>query len=318
MKRWLILMVILGMVGLVAGGIAFKLLKRDAPTIATQKATLLKLSGARSIQAGESWTLTIELDTTQTKVDLLLLNGLVWHHATLTTDESSTTTWEFPKDTLIYAGTSLVIARSEALEEQFSLEVKPLPQSQLEAITTANHLPAYGEGQSLLISLLADRWGNPLRADETLVWEINYPDGTVNTLTPQTTWGIAWAWLISQGRAGRVRISLDGNGLDIQQVPLGAAQITLTINPPCLLNDGRDLVTLIAQVADAYGEPVADGSLITFLWESGQGYAPTIGGIATLTLPTPTDARTHFYTAESESTLSTPQALLVSAEGCLP
>lgn len=71
--------------------------------------------------------------------------------------------------------------------------------------------------------------------------------------------------------------------------PNGPALVQLTVSKGMALADGSDAVTLLAEVAQADGVAVADGTLITFTVPAGSGtlsaaLAATNGGIASVNL----------------------------------
>ena len=271
----------------------------------------IRLSGPVQITAGDAWALDIEMLPGEAgdQIDVLLLNGLRQYGTTLTLGSGGVARWSFPEGELLAAGESLVIARTGEVEARWSLTVLPAAPGALDLLTTANTLVAYGEQRGMVIAVASDVWGNPVGVDVPVRLETQFPDGRRQIqMLPLDGPGLAWTWLASAGPPGRLRASASlagvGAGLEIMQMPGAAGSIDLAVAPPCLpATDGRDLITLVAEVLDEYGTPVVDGTRVLFEWGGGSlGAAPTVAGRAALTIPAPAETGVkHFRAAATQA-----------------
>lgn len=254
----------------------------------------ITLESTERIRAGDAWDVAISIPTTQTgaQVDAFLVNGMRTFDVTLTLDTGGVAVWQFPADEITQAGASQLIVRYGDQEARRSLQVMPLAATDVDLFTTANALPAYGDGAATIMVLPRDEWGNAPPNIDTLLLDVLYPDETHRQNTFNYVQGLGWLDLRSVGNPGRVRLGLTEGGLladlELTQTPGTAASVIARVEPSCITADGRDLMTVTAHVRDKAGNAVAAGTLVTFTWLDGQAAAQTIDGLATLRLPTPT------------------------------
>lgn len=290
--------------------------------IDTASRITIKLVAPTSIQAGDSWELSVIVPGANAGevVNATLFNGLHHHQLLLKLGTGGIALWQFPKNTLIYAGTSLLTVRYQDVELQRALHVLPTKARTAELMTTSNNLAAYGEQQALLMALLADEWGNPPSLNTEIRAEVQFPNTQRKPLKFTYANGIAWSPMRSMGEPGRVRVTLavdDANSyLEINQIAAAPANIALELFPECILSDGRDIVTLTAEVRDAFGYSVADGTLVAFSWNEGESYALTLDGRAKLRLPAPTTFGDVTYSAHSGGAQPASAVLKVVQDGC--
>jgi hypothetical protein len=269
-----------------------------------QMMTGITVSAPAEIVAGDAWQMDIEVvgAVAGERVETLLLNGLHIHTASLQLGSGGVARWVLPAGQLSVAGDSLAIVRSGDHEVQTILTVWPGPPETLNLLTSANTLAAYGEQRGMVVALGTDEWGNALQSTTARV-EAFYPDGRRRIQMLPLQEGLAWMWIASRGEPGRLRVSsqLDAHitdSLDIKQAPGPAASITLAVDPPCLTQaDGRDIIVLEAQVSDAYGALVADGTRVLFVWPDGAGTGSVLSGRAILRIPVPAETGTVEFTA---------------------
>lgn len=283
---------------------------------------LIELDAQTRIEAGQAWTVTISIPYADAgdMVEAVLMNGLQTLTTQLMLGDGGMARWSIPANRITQAGRSLLWVRYHDYEVRHTLDVAPQEATTADLFSTSNDLVAYGESQTTVIVLPRDEWGNPANDDTPLTLHSRYPDGTTRSDVFDYVGGIGWLILPSQGQVGRVRLMIAHDVIDatleLRQTPNQPDAITLKIQPPCVLNDDRDLVTLIANVADAQGYPVVDGTLVTFRWREGFGVERTIDGRATLRLPAPTRIGWHFYRAQAGNVQSLYRWLRVTGEAC--
>lgn len=283
-----------------------------------QAQTIFTLDAPSFINAGGALTVKVRAEAS-TPISLRLYNGIQRLATTLIAEADGTATWELPPNTLISSGESLLIATADGATLTQTIQVRVGDIEQVDFLTTANNLIAYGQGQAMLISLVGDRYGNPVSDFEATV-SIQPPNGETEEVPLSIQSGLGWQWFDSIGAPGRVRLTLSAasvrQSLELMQMPAAAAEVTLVLSPACVNDDGRDVITLQARVADEHGLPVSDSTLVSFQWALGGGSAQVFEGVASLRLPAPTAAGRYDFTASSGDVTSEPVALSVETEAC--
>ena len=271
---------------------------QDTPTVIT-------LDAPWTITAGDEWSLTVIIDgaAAGTKADTTLITGLRRYDAELTLGSGGIARWDV--GAVVSAGAGVVIVRFGDQQVRHALIVQPAPAETLQALTTANNLPAYGEGQGIVIALVEDAWGNLIEHWLRATITADYPAADSESYPLRYASGLFWTWLPSGGEPGRVLLTMNVDAatdmFELRQVPGEAQYILLHTSMRCLeQTDGRDVLTLTARVTDSHREPVIDGTLVTFAWEDGRGSASVVNGQATLEIP----ARAGTYQALTGNVVS--------------
>jgi hypothetical protein len=287
-----------------------------------QGAPRVRLTSLNTIHAGDAWEVTVSVSDSAAgeQVQVMLLNGLRTFEETLTLGAGGVAVWRIPSGQITQAGDSILIVRYNGEQLRRILHVMAEPPAIADLFTTANSLFAYGDSSATIMLLPRDRWGNAPHGTEEFSLDIRYPDGTRIDRTFTYRGGLGHLSLRSQGGPGRVRLALDHDRLDqsleLHQSPGPPHRIALTLEPTCVLNDGRDLLSLSATVHDSGGHFVADGTLVTFIWLDGIGRAQTINGVARLRLPAPDHTSLRSYRAIAGDAEAAPVFLRVNEEGC--
>jgi len=281
----------------------------------------IRLRARMAIHAGDAWELTIAVADGEAgdQISVALLNGVQVLADRLTLGSGGAAVWRLPPGQITQAGDSLVIVRSGEDEVRRRLRVDPLQPATVDFFTTTNTLLAYGQDSATIMILPRDIWGNA-PASSRFSLTVRYPDGT--RLLPRFSYagGIGWTEVTSQGGPGLVRLATEQGALsaalELQQTPATPHQIDLMVEPGCVLNDGRSVIALRADVRDAYGYAVADGTLITFNWAAGFGYGRTVDGQAVLRIPAPAEVGQTLYQARVGRVQSVLTAVEVSRGRC--
>ncbi len=275
-----------------------------------------------SIYAGDAWELSLVIEGAEagTQAQVSLVNGLLVIEEMLTLGTGGVALWEIDAGKLTQAGDTLVLIRHEGEEYRHLLHVLPGSPSDVDLFSTANALPAYGEGMATIMVLLRDEWGNAPQEVLRFPLAVRFPRAAQTVYTLQYSDGIAWFPLVTRGIPGRVRLMIDHNdmsaALELMQMPGSPDTITLTVSPDCVLDDGRDVIELTAHVSDSHDHAVADGTLVIFSWDDGFGYGRTIDGQADLRLPSQQHTGRYRFRAAVGDATSTAAYLRVTEEGC--
>lgn len=315
MKRRLILI-------LMTAGLAGIVLHEVLLSAQSSSAGQIAVEVARSISAGQPLDIAVHIAGAEAgvTVEAALFNGLQRHSAALALGTGGVALWRIPPETLVHAGESLLVIRHAGEEVRLGLTVRPGEVERIDLLTTANNIGAYGEETADILVLPRDRWGGVPSSIAGAVGEIRYPDGEIRRLPFTYRAGLGWARLRSLGAPGRVRLRLGIHAasatLEINQLAGRVSRIDLQVSPACVLDDGRDLITLSARVTDRQGFAVVDGTLVMFTWRGGQGYGQTIDGQAALRLPTSARPGVYRYSAEAAGVESNTIELTVTADRC--
>ncbi len=275
------------------------------------------------IRAGDALSIRVQVNEAVAgdTVDMTLATGLNFIDDVLVLGTGGVAVWNIESDVITQAGTSLLIVQYNDWVVRQSLRVLPLQIDQIDVFSNANNIVSYGEDSTTVIILPADRWGNiPSDTDQFDV-QIIYPDTSRVAGDFRRIGGVSIYELVSKGSPGRIRITAKSNDvtshLELMQIPATADKIDLSISPTCVLNDGRDIVTISMDVKDRYNEPVIDGTLLTVRWDDGMGFARTIDGFATIRLPAFDIKGEYQFTAQVRDLVSSDVTLRVVEESCL-
>lgn len=264
----------------------------------------IEIDAPSQLIAGDS----IEIQVTVTgalegeTVEAVLLNGVTIHARTLTLGTGGVAVWALNEGQITQAGTSLLQLTYGDVSTQHNIEVMPQDIDAIEAFTSSNSVMAYGDGETRLIVLLSDRYGNPI-LQQRLSVQATSPQGETRTRLYEVRDGLGDFPIISIGTAGILRLRVAAfdveRRLTLVQRAAEPANMDMTISPRCVLADGVTTVTLTTVVTDNRGNVVTDGTLINFSWDNGQGSRASVNGMASLTFPAFSDIGMYKITAQA-------------------
>ncbi|MCU0464506.1 MAG: hypothetical protein MUF38_08025 [Anaerolineae bacterium] len=282
----------------------------------------IQLDAVWDIDAGEAWELSVAITdgTAGAPVQVVLLNGLQTFDETLTLGTGGVAVWRVPAGSITQAGESLVIVIYGDEQRRQSLTVRAGEVVEGDFFSTGNTLSGYGKSKVTLLLLPRDEWGNPADDSSHFSVDIRYPSGKQIQGGFVYHGGMGRYIFTSDGEPGRVRLMVTkaafSSTLELVQTAGEADSIDLHLSPSCVYRDGRDLVSLVATVQDADENPAVNGTLVMFTWADGQGYGRTVGGQATLRIPTPPETGTFVYRASVMNAQSNPAYLRVVQGEC--
>ncbi|MEO0564712.1 MAG: hypothetical protein AAF125_21585, partial [Chloroflexota bacterium] len=269
------------------------------------------LSYPDEVEAGEVWGVSATgLDDCE-QVTFTLLSGLAAFTETVEVDAEGRAGWALPSETLTQAGDARLSLECGRQIVTSVLTIAPGPLANVDLFAVANTVTAYGQGETEVLALLTDAYGNPVHNVDRLRGRVVYPDGSENLLAFTVENGLARADFTSAGLPGRARVTL-GNGLvvdatEIRQAAGPPANVILRA-PDCVLADGRDLFVVEVGVRDAGDAPIADGTALRLTWESGESVAVTKGGAASVRVPAPNEIGQLTFTVPGFDAEATVQA----------
>lgn len=157
---------------------------------------------------------------------------------------------------------------------------------------------------------ITDRFGNPVANGTPVTFTTNLGNfGGAATVTSTTSGGDAYATLYSANGAGTATVGIrSGHSayrvVYVTFVPDAPAALTLSSDRPRIAVGGQS-AELVANVTDRFGNPVADGTLVTFSTDLGSinggtiAVATTTDGVARIHLTSGMTTGTAHVRAES-------------------
>jgi len=175
-------------------------------------------------------------------------------------------------------------------------------------------------GTALLTATVRDCAANPVADGTPVTFTLSAPLGTVTPNPASTTGGVATAVFTAGTTPGTAVLTATADGVSAAvriTVTAGAPHtLTLTVHPTTLVADGASTAAITATVTDAYGNPVADGTPVTFTLSAPLGTvapnpASTTGGVALATFTARTVTGTVVLTATADGAIATATLTLV-------
>jgi adhesin/invasin len=184
---------------------------------------------------------------------------------------------------------------------------------------TANptNILADGTTTSVISALVTDDDGNPVANGEIITFSITAGGGTLSSLTASTTNGVASVTFTSPttGTSSTIRGEATNGSFGTVTIVFTTEQVAsieLQLGNTSLVANGVQSTTAIATVTNTDGNPVSDGTLVTFTIPANGGdidsttagtqltvVVPTTGGIAVAVLTASTTSGNYVLTATS-------------------
>ena len=212
------------------------------------------------------------------------------------------------------SGNATVTAQAGSVSGVVAVQLVAGPPDLIELTVTPAEVPV--GSQALLVAWVSDAFGNSV-ADGTQV-SFSATLGTVVPATAATLGGVAQSTFHGGWAAGQGTITATaGSAQDSDPVavlPGQPAVVSLSADPPAITANGTDEALITADVQDAYGNAVADGSPVLFSTSRGTLnplQVPTVNGQAQTTLTAGTVAGTAVVTGACGAAAGTVQVPLV-------
>jgi len=191
-----------------------------------------------------------------------------------------------------------VVGDSDAIRIQFV----PGPPAAISG-DAAPPIVSVGGATTQIRARITDRFGNPVADGTPVTFTTDLGDFNGQpSVSATTAGGQAFATLRSSTRAGTATVGVRSGAsayraVYVTFVPDAPATLALSSDRPCIAVGGYS-AELVAHVADRFGNPVADGTLVTFSTDLG-----TLNG-GTVAVATTTDgaARIHLTSGMSTGT----------------
>ncbi|NTW00745.1 MAG: hypothetical protein HGA19_05470 [Oscillochloris sp.] len=222
--------------------------------------------------------------------------GILLYHASF---QSGLAEFRLPAEDTHVAGSATLVVRASAAEGRAELTITPgEPIDPVMPLVGPRTIIADQIHWGTVVAIPFDMFGNPVVEGTLVHFEIQRPNAKREALTAPVTHLLAWNHVSSSPHAGRTIITATtghahGPDANLVETPGWPVPFTLSAQPRGLPADGRQFVTLRSQpIVDAYGNPMLDGTLITFVAEVPGGSsrfipAYTIDGVAEAYLQAP-------------------------------
>lgn len=265
MKRWYLLLI---------GGICIALTAQVAAESSSMKIP-------KTIQAGSDFS----IETTGSGAGTVYIVGL---GQVLKKSVQLGEAISFPVGSLHDAGRYLVILVQESGVETDSLDVTPADPAQVSFLAKPSRLPVSLQHGITGAAYVFDAYGNLVVAPTPLSFELSSPSGTDHKNDVTTRDGAAWTEMDTSGKQGVAQFTAWAGGIStervVRQVPGDPCGLKFGVSPA-----GQQLELKTEPVLDCSGNPVLDGTIVTFTetYNGGQSTVdvPLKHGIAQASLP---------------------------------
>jgi hypothetical protein len=319
-RRAMIMIAGLCLCAAVLGGGMLLFRKLQAPAAAPAPAAIsgtLAINAVNSARVGDAVTVTVGPATAT--------NGLP---ATLTmissygprmyrsTFAGGTARFLIPSADTHESGQATLIALAGAARGEAALTLEPdAPIDPITPLVGSRSITADTKHWSMSVVVPFDRFGNPVADGTPVSMRALHPGDQLELKSTKIQNMIGWERIFSRTLAGRTTVSVSSAGkygpdATFMEVPGWPAPFALSASPGNVPADGRQFVTLRTDVIrDKYGNPMLDGTLVTFVANPAEGEprlipAYTIDGVAKALLQAPSEpgeltVRAEVYDAES-------------------
>ncbi|MEI7771489.1 MAG: hypothetical protein WCI67_15970 [Chloroflexales bacterium] len=274
----------------------------SAPAPALALAGALALRAPAAIAAGEPATLVAErIDAPDGLAVTLVTNGSYGARVYRGVFLAGRAEFRIPGADTQAAGFVTLRARAGAAAGDAKLTITPGPPvDPVVPLVGPRTIIADGAHWGTALAIPFDAYGNPVAEGTPVTFSLQRPGAQAETFSAPVTNMLAWRRVFSATRAGRTTITVSvgaarGPDASLIETPGWPAPFALSASPLGLPADGQQLVTLRTQpVVDAYGNPMLDGTLVTFVAEVPGGQlrfipAYTIDAVAEAQIQAPTE-----------------------------
>ncbi len=210
-----------------------------------------------------------------------------------------------PKEVL-QAGRYLVILRHDGASQSGSFYVMPAKPASLSFLAHPSRIPVGQHGGVIGVAFIFDKWDNLVRRPETVDFSLVASNSPPVTQAVPAHDGVAWVVMNSGRKAGNAKFvaALDG----IEQLRV----IQQVASDPCHLQikaerNARGILVETAPVRDCSGNPVSDGTVVTFT-------ANSAAGLSTVDVPIKKDVAQAELKIPGPATISVASGVVMGNE----
>jgi hypothetical protein len=198
-------------------------------------------------------------------------------------------------DELHNAGHYLILLAGSGATQSASFDLLPSQKTAtVSFLAKPSRLPVNLSNGLSGVVYVFDTFGNLVLEPQKVSFELLESDGKKETRTSTTNYGVGWVRMNSAPKAGAASLMAIVDGIDAKRV------VQQVAGDPCSLRmsakrDGKNVLLVTDPVRDCAGNPVPDGTVVTFTEVYGAREAtvdvPLKRGVAQTALPSEAEAK---------------------------
>lgn len=210
-----------------------------------------------------------------------------------------------PKEVL-HAGRYLVMVRNGGASQSGSFYVVPAKPASLSFLAHPSRIPVGQHGGVIGVAFIFDKWDNLVRRPETVDFRLIAKNSPPVTQAVRARDGVAWIVMNSGRKAGNAQFVAALDGIEQPRV------IQQVASDPCHLQikaerNARGILVETAPVRDCSGNPVSDGTVVTFT-------ANSAAGLSTVDVPIKKDVAQAELKIPGPATISVASGVVMGNE----
>lgn len=210
-----------------------------------------------------------------------------------------------PKEVL-QAGRYLVILRHDGASQSGSFYVAPAKPASLSFLAHPSRIPVGQHGGVIGVAFIFDKWDNLVRRPETVNFRLLAKNSPPVTQAVPAHDGVAWIVMNSGRKAGNAQFVAELDGIEQPRI------IQQVASDPCHLQikaerNARGILVETAPVRDCSGNPVSDGTVVTFT-------ANSAAGLSTVDVPIKKDVAQAELKIPGPATISVASGVVMGNE----
>jgi hypothetical protein len=168
------------------------------------------------------------------------------------------------------AGRYLAIVRGGGASQSGSFYVVAAKPASLSFIAHPSRIPVAQSEGIIGVAFVFDKWHNLVRRSETVDFQLATKDSPAATQAVRSHDGVAWIQMNSGRKAGNAKFVAALDGIEetrvIQQVAADPCHLQITAQ-----RNAKGVLVETAPVRDCSGNPVSDGTVVTFTANGADG-----------------------------------------------
>lgn len=168
------------------------------------------------------------------------------------------------------AGRYLVVLRTGGASQSGSFYVLAAKPASLSFLAHPSRVPVAQRDSIIGVAFVFDKWHNLVRRPETVDFRLAAKDAPAAAQAVPSRDGVAWILMNSGHKAGNAKFSAAVDGIEetrvIQQVAADPCHLQIRAE-----RNAKGVLVETAPVRDCSGNPVSDGTVVTFTANSADG-----------------------------------------------
>ena len=204
------------------------------------------------------------------------------------------------------AGRYLAILRGGRASQSGSFYVVAAKPASLSFLAHPSRIPVAQRDGIIGVAFVFDKWHNLVRRSETVDFRLAAKDAPAATQSARSRDGVAWIQMDSGRRAGNAKFVAALDGIEetrvIQQVAADPCDLQIKAE-----RNAKGILVQTAPVRDCSGNPVSDGTVVTFT-------ANGANGVSTVDVPVKKDIAQAELKIPGPTTISVASGVVMGNE----